>query len=89
MALGATSRDILLSFSRRGLALTLTGLGIGLVLAVMAARLMTALLYGFQPRYAMAAAVVSLVLLAVATLASFIPARRASRVDPMIALRNE
>jgi len=89
MALGATSRDILLSFSRRGLALTLTGLGIGLVLAVMAARLMTALLYGFQPRYAMAAAVVSLVLLAVAALASFIPARRASRVDPMIALRNE
>jgi len=89
MALGATSRDILLSFGRRGLALTLTGLGIGLVLGVMAARLMTALLYGFQPRYAMAAAAVSLVLLAVAALASFIPARRASRVDPLIALRNE
>jgi predicted permease len=89
MALGATSRDILVSFSRRGLALTLIGLAMGLVLAVMAARLMTALLYGFQPRYATAAAVVSLVLLAVAALASFIPARRASLVDPMIALRNE
>ncbi|RPI26577.1 MAG: ABC transporter permease [Acidobacteria bacterium] len=89
MALGATSRDILLSFSSRGLALTLTGLGIGLALAAMTSRLMTALLYGFQPRYATAAAAVSLVLLAVAALASFIPARRASRVDPMIALRNE
>jgi len=54
-----------------------------------AARLMTALLYGFQPRYATPAAVVSLILLMVAALASFISARRASRVDPMIALRNE
>jgi putative ABC transport system permease protein len=89
LALGATSRDILLSFGGRGLALTLTGLAIGLVLAVLAGRLMTALLYGFQPRYAMAAAVASLVLLLVAALASFIPARRASHVDPMIALRNE
>jgi putative ABC transport system permease protein len=89
MALGATSREILLSFSRRGLALTLAGLAIGLVLAAIAARSMTALLYGFQPDYAPTVAVVSLILLAVAALACFVPARRASRVDPVVALRSE
>jgi ABC-type antimicrobial peptide transport system permease subunit len=89
MALGATSSDILLSFGSRGLALTLAGLAIGLVLAAIAARLMTALLYGFQPGYLPTAAVVSLILLAVAAVACLVPARRASRVDPMIALRNE
>jgi putative ABC transport system permease protein len=89
MALGATSRDILLSFSRRGLALTLVGLAIGLVLAVIAARLMTTLFYGFRPDYAPAVAVVSLILLAVAAVACFVPARRASRIDPMIALQHE
>ena len=51
MALGATSGEILLSFGKRGLALTLTGLAIGLVLAGIAARSMTALLYGFRPDY--------------------------------------
>jgi putative ABC transport system permease protein len=89
MALGATSNDILLAFGRRGMALTLAGLAIGLILAAIAAHLMTALLYGFQPDYAPAAGVVSLILLAVAALACFIPARRASRIDPMIALQHE
>ena len=51
MALGATSSEILLSFGKRGLALTLTGLAIGLVLAAIAARSMTSLLYGFRPDY--------------------------------------
>jgi len=89
MALGATSNDILLSFSRRGLALTLAGLAIGVVLAVMVARLMTTLFYGFRPGYIPAVAVVSLILLAVAALACFVPARRASRIDPVIALQHE
>jgi len=89
MALGATSRGILLSFGKRGLALTLTGLAIGLVLAAFAARSMTPLLYGFRPDYLPTVTVVSLILLAVAVLACFVPARRASRVDPVIALRNE
>jgi predicted permease len=89
MALGATSHDILLSFGRRGLALTLAGLAIGLVLAVVAARLMTTLFYGFRPDYLPAVAVVSLILLAVAALACLVPARRASRIDPMIALQHE
>jgi putative ABC transport system permease protein len=89
MALGATSSDILLAFGRRGLKLTLAGLALGLVLSVIAARLMTALFYGFRPGYIPAIAVVSLILLAVAALACFVPARRASRVDPMVALRQE
>jgi len=89
MALGATSREILLSFGKRGLALTLAGLAIGLALAAIAARSMTALLYGFRPDYVPTVTVVSLILLAVAGLACFVPARRASRVDPVVALRNE
>jgi len=89
MALGATSGEILLSFGKRGLALTLTGLVIGLILAASAARSMTALLYGFRPDYVPTVTGVSLVLLAVAALACFVPARRASRVDPVVALRND
>jgi putative ABC transport system permease protein len=89
MALGAKPTEILLSFSKRGLALTLTGLVIGLVSAAVAARSMTSLFYGFQPDYVPTVSAVSLILLGVAALACFVPARRASRVDPMIALRNE
>jgi len=89
MALGATSSRILLSFSKRGLVLTLAGLAIGLALAAIASRWMTTLLYGFRPDYIPTITVVSLILLGVAALACFVPARRASRVDPVIALRNE
>jgi putative ABC transport system permease protein len=89
MALGASSREIMLSFGKRGLALTLAGLAAGLVLAAGAARLLTALLYGFRPDYLPTATLVSLILLAVAALACFVPAHRASRVDPAVALRNE
>ena len=89
MALGATSNDILLSFSGRGLKLTLAGLATGLVLAIIAVRFMTTLLYGVRPDYIPTVTVVSLILLAVAALACFVPARRAAKVDPMEALRNE
>jgi putative ABC transport system permease protein len=89
MALGATSSEILRSFGQRGLTLTLAGLAIGLALAAIAARSMTTLLYGFRPDYLPIVIAVSLILTAVAALACFVPARRASRVDPMIALRNE
>jgi putative ABC transport system permease protein len=89
MALGATSREIMLSFGRRGLSWTLTGLAAGLVLAAMASRLMTTLLYGVRPDYLPTVAVVSLILVSVAAVACFVPARRASHIDPMIALRQE
>jgi putative ABC transport system permease protein len=89
MALGATSSEILLSFGKRGLALTLTGLATGLVLAAIAARSMTALLYGFRPDYVPTVSAVSLILLAVAAVACLVPARRASRIDPLISLRHE
>jgi len=89
MVLGATSGEILRSFGRRGLGLTLCGLAIGHVLAAIASRLLTTLLYGFRPDYFATVAAVSLILSAVATLACFVPARRASLVDPMIALRQE
>ena len=89
MALGATSSEILLSFGRRGLALTFAGLAMGLVLAAIAARLMTNLLYGFRPDHLSTITVAALVLLTVAALASLVPARRASLVDPIIALRQE
>lgn len=89
MALGATSNRILLLFGRRGVALTLAGLTVGLLLAAISSRSMSALLYGFQPGYLPPVAAVSLILLLVATLACLVPARRASRVNPVIALRNE
>ena len=89
MALGATSGEILLSFGRRGLGLTLWGLAIGLVLSAIASRMLTTLLYGFRPDYIAIVTAVSLILATVATLACFIPARRASLIDPMIALRQD
>jgi putative ABC transport system permease protein len=89
MALGATSGQILRSFGLRGLLLTLVGLGIGLALGAIAARSLDALLFGFRPAYAPTGAAVALILLAVAALACFVPARRASRVDPVVALRSE
>ena len=89
MALGAKPSEILLSFSKRGLALTLSGLVMGLVLAAIAARSMTSLLYGFRPEYVSTVIAVSFTLLIVAALACFVPARRGSRMDPVIALRNE
>jgi predicted permease len=89
MALGASSKEIILSFGKRGMALTLAGLAAGLVLAAGAARLLTTLLYDFRPEYASTAILVSFILLGVAALACFVPAHRASRVDPVVALRNE
>jgi predicted permease len=89
MALGATSREILLTFGKRGLVLTVAGLAIGLALSTVASRFLNALLFGFRPDLVPIITVVSLILLGVAALASLAPARRASRVDPVIALRSE
>jgi predicted permease len=89
MVLGATSKEILLTFGGRGLALTFAGLAMGLVLSAIAARLMTNLLYGVRPDYVPTAMLAALILLTVAGLASLAPARRASLVDPIIALRQQ
>jgi predicted permease len=89
MALGATSREILLLFGGQGLAMTVAGLALGMVLAAVASRLLSALLYGFRPDYITTVAVVSVILVGVAALACVGPARRASRIDPMLALRQE
>jgi predicted permease len=89
MALGASSHDILLAFSGRGLALTLVGLVIGVGVAVLSARAMTALFFDFRPDYASAVVLAAAVFLAVAFVASMIPAFRASRIPPTIALQQE
>jgi putative ABC transport system permease protein len=89
MALGARSRDILVSLTGRGLTLTLAGLAIGAAMALIAARAMRTLFYDFQPDYLAAIALASLVLLVVAGTASLVPARRASRINPMTALQRE
>jgi predicted permease len=89
MALGASSRDILVAFSGRGLALTLAGLVIGVGVATMAGQAMTALFYDFQPGYTSAIALAAGVFLVVAVVASLIPALRASRVAPTVALQQE
>ena len=89
MALGATSGRMLRSCLRRGFVLTIGGLSGGWLLAIAATRLMTALLYGFQPDYALAVAAVAGILLIVSAIASFVPVLRASRIDPIVALRHE
>jgi putative ABC transport system permease protein len=88
-ALGAQRGDILRIVLRQGLALAFAGTAVGLVGALIVSRLMTKLLYGVSPSDPLTFASVALLLLTVALLACCIPARRAVRVDPMIALRYE
>ena len=68
--------------------MTLAGLAVGLCLAASATRAMTSLLYGFVPASLPTAIVVSVIVLAVSALACLVPARRASRINPMVALRH-
>jgi predicted permease len=88
-ALGATHGNIMGMVLREGMALTLAGLFVGLLLGLVAARLIGSLLYGVRP-VDPASIIVTVALLGAASLlASYIPARRAARVDPMVALRYE
>jgi predicted permease len=89
MALGAQRRDVLAMVLRRALALTLGGLAVGLVGALASARLITHLLYQVRAADPSSLIGVVAVLLATALVAAWIPAFRASRVDPMVALRSE
>ncbi len=89
LALGAQSVDIFRLILGRGLKLMLIGLGIGLAGAYGLTRVMVSLLYGVSATDPLTFLVVVLILAVVALLACYIPARRATRVDPMVALRTE
>jgi ABC-type antimicrobial peptide transport system permease subunit len=89
LALGAESRNVLGMLVGYGCRLAFLGVGIGLFAAVGVTRFMTSFLYGVQPTDAFTFAFVALLLMAVALLACYLPARRALRIDPIIALRCE
>jgi putative ABC transport system permease protein len=87
MALGAQRRDVLYLILGQGARLALLGLGIGVVLALLLTRLIATMLYRVSATDPLTFAAVAIVLLGVAVTACYIPARRAMRVDPMVALR--
>jgi predicted permease len=89
LALGAGQRDVLRLVVGHGMLLTLLGIAAGLAAAFGLTRLMRTMLYGVSPTDALTFAAIASVLLLVALLACWIPARRASKVDPLVALRHE
>ena len=89
LALGATQRNILQLVAHEGLRLTAIGLGIGLVLALAVAFALSHVVYGVSAFDPLALGGVGSLLIIVATLACWLPARRATKVDPIIALRAE
>jgi putative ABC transport system permease protein len=89
MALGARPHDVLKLVVGQGAKLALTGIALGTAAALALTKLMASLLLGITPTDPLTFLAVSLLLSAVALLASYLPARRATKVDPMVALRYE
>jgi putative ABC transport system permease protein len=89
MALGARARDVLQLVIAQGAVLAILGIGIGIGLSLMLTRLLGSLLYNISPNDPLTFVLTPMLLLSVAFLACWIPARRATKVDPMIALRQE
>jgi ABC-type antimicrobial peptide transport system permease subunit len=89
MALGAAHSHTLRLVLREGLRVSAIGIGIGLLAALALSRVMAGYVYGISSTDPLTFAVACLLLISVALLASYIPARRAAKVDPIVALRSE
>jgi ABC-type antimicrobial peptide transport system permease subunit len=89
MALGAERSSILLIVLRQGMVLTVAGSVLGLAGAIALTRLMASLLFGVSATDLATFTAVPVILIATAAIASYIPALRATRVDPVVALRDE
>jgi putative ABC transport system permease protein len=89
VALGATTRNVLAMVVREGLTMTVVGLAVGLTGALLLTRVMATLLFEVSATDPLTFTLVGIALTAVGLLACFVPARRAAKVDPMVALRDE
>jgi putative ABC transport system permease protein len=89
MAIGARPRDVFKMILGQGMKLALIGVGIGLVLAYFVTRFMVTMLFGVEPTDAMTFSGITIILVAVALLACYLPGRRATKVEPTISLRYE